>query len=155
AKKLDRDIYAPAWSKDGSGVYFLHEDGGTSRGGFASLTGGLKQVVMDVGGLGLGRPDGGGPFTGCDDGKLGITFTPPKSPADVAVQTPSGKEPRRLTRLNDDLLGHKTLGTVEEITYQSDCDNRKIQGWIVKPPHFDPNKKYPLILEIHGGPYAN
>jgi acylaminoacyl-peptidase len=31
----------------------------------------------------------------------------------------------------------------------------EVQGWVVKPPHFDPKKKYPLILEIHGGPYAN
>jgi acylaminoacyl-peptidase len=155
AEKLDRDLYAPHWSKDGSGVYFLYEDCGTSRVGFASLTGDLKQVVMDVGGLDLGRPYAGGSFTVADDGTLAFTLAKPNHPADVAVQIPSGKEPRRLTRLNDDLLGHKTLGTVEEITYQSDCDNRKIQGWIVKPPHFDPNKKYPLILEIHGGPYAN
>ena len=62
---------------------------------------------------------------------------------------------RRLTRLNDNLLGHKTLGTVEDIRYKSSHDGRQIHGWIVKPPAFDPKKKYPLILEIHGGPFAN
>ena len=50
---------------------------------------------------------------------------------------------------------HKTLGAVEEITWKSSHDGREIQGWIVKPPDFDPAKKYPLILEIHGGPFAN
>jgi acylaminoacyl-peptidase len=47
------------------------------------------------------------------------------------------------------------LGAVEEIWFNSSFDDRKIQGWIVKPPDFDPNKKYPLLLEIHGGPFAN
>jgi hypothetical protein len=34
-------------------------------------------------------------------------------------------------------------------------DDRSIQGWVVRPPEFDPKKKYPLILEIHDGPFAN
>jgi acylaminoacyl-peptidase len=105
--------------------------------------------------LDLGRPYAGGSFTVAEDGTLAFTLARPDHPAEVAVQTSTGKEARRLTRLNDDLLGHKTLGSVEEITYKSASDNRKVQGWIVKPPHFDPKKKYSLILEIHGGPYAN
>ena len=52
-------------------------------------------------------------------------------------------------------MGHKVLGAVEEIWYESSFDKRKIHGWIVKPPDFDPSKKYPFILEIHGGPRAN
>ena len=49
----------------------------------------------------------------------------------------------------------RQLGQVEEIWYKSSFDQKDIQGWIVKPPNFDPNKKYPLILEIHGGPFAS
>ncbi|MEE8118302.1 MAG: prolyl oligopeptidase family serine peptidase, partial [Gammaproteobacteria bacterium] len=60
-----------------------------------------------------------------------------------------------LTDLNADLLGHKTLGRVEEMRYRSSHDNREIQGWIVYPPDYDASKTYPLILEIHGGPFAN
>ena len=44
---------------------------------------------------------------------------------------------------------------MEEIWYESSFDSRRIQGWIVRPPGFDPSKKYPLILEIHGGPFSN
>ena len=44
---------------------------------------------------------------------------------------------------------------VEEISFDSSVDGRRIQGWIVKPPDFDPPKKYPLLLEIHGGPFAS
>jgi acylaminoacyl-peptidase len=155
AENLDRDVYSPEWKKDGSGVYFLYEDGGTSRIGFASSAGDTKQVAADIGGLDLGRPYSGGSFSVAKDGTVAFTLGRPDHPADVAVQRPGHSEPQRLTRLNDDLLGHKSLGEVEEITYKSACDGRKVQGWIVKPPHFDPKKKYPLILEIHGGPYAN
>jgi len=59
-----------------------------------------------------------------------------------------------LTALNEDLLGHKTLGAVEEFTYTSSHDGRAIEGWIVMPPDFDPDEQYPLVLEIHGGPFA-
>ena len=60
-----------------------------------------------------------------------------------------------LTDLNADLLDHKTLGQVEELWCESSYDERPVQGWIVKPPGFDPEKRYPLLLEIHGGPFAN
>jgi acylaminoacyl-peptidase len=60
-----------------------------------------------------------------------------------------------LTSLNQELLAQKKPGHVEEIWYESSKDNRKIQAWIIHPPDFDPSKKYPLILEIHGGPFAD
>jgi len=58
-----------------------------------------------------------------------------------------------LTSLNEDLLAHRTLGQVNEIVYKSSADGQEIQGWYITPPNYDPNKKYPLILEIHGGPH--
>ncbi|HUE57246.1 MAG TPA: S9 family peptidase, partial [Candidatus Udaeobacter sp.] len=54
----------------------------------------------------------------------------------------------------EELLAQKKPGHVEEFWYESSKDKRKIQGWIVHPPDFDVAKKYPLILEIHGGPFA-
>ena len=60
-----------------------------------------------------------------------------------------------MTRLNDDLFGHKALGAVEELTVKSSAGGLPIQAWMVKPPGFDPSRKYPLLLEIHGGPFAN
>ncbi len=74
----------------------------------------------------------------------------PASTARAAVLAP-----QRLTQLNADLLSQRTLGETETIWYKSSFDGEKIQGWIVKPPGFDPKKKYPLVLEIHGGPFAN
>ena len=89
----------------------------------------------------------------CD--QIIFTYSTPQHPADIAAWNTKTGKVRRLTRLNDDLLKHRKLATVETIRYKSSHDGRKIQGWIMKPPGFDPKKKYPLILEIHGGPFAN
>src|SRR5205814_7254532 len=64
-----------------------------------------------------------------------------------------GQAPTRVTAVNEDVLGNKRLGRVEELWYTSTGGTR-VQGWVVKPPAFDAAKKYPLILEIHGGPFA-
>ena len=60
---------------------------------------------------------------------------------------------RQLTHVNDDVLQGVALGEVEEIWYES-VDDYRIQGWIIKPPDFDPSRKYPLMLAIHGGPHG-
>ena len=61
--------------------------------------------------------------------------------------------PRQLTSFNDELFATLAVPAPEEIWYPS-FDGQKIQGWILKPADFDPTKKYPLILQIHGGPHA-
>ncbi len=60
---------------------------------------------------------------------------------------------RKLTQFNDELFDQLTITEPEELWYTS-FDGKKIQGWILKPPAFDASKKYPLILEIHGGPHS-
>src|SRR5262249_23511816 len=88
--------------------------------------------------------------------RLHANATPPSGHrAEGAVADPAARPPHRLTRLNDGLFSQRALAESEEIWYSSSHDGRKIQGWILKPPGFDPKKKYPLILEIHGGPFAN
>src|SRR5262249_56923457 len=89
------------------------------------------------------------------NGAYAVTYTRPNVPGDIAVGDRDSKSPKVVTTVNEGLLSGRTLGEVEEISYESSKDRRKIQGWIIKPPGFDPAKKYPLILEIHGGPFAN
>jgi len=96
---------------------------------------------------------GGGSFSVSRAGTVAFTFGRPDNPGDVAVSTSGAM--RVLTTINQELLQQKVPGRVEEIWYESSKDKRKIQGWIVQPPNFDPAKKYPLILEIHGGPFAD
>ncbi|MFQ5533429.1 MAG: S9 family peptidase [Sphingomonadales bacterium] len=154
AGDFDRGIEAPVWSADGKGIYFLYSSEGNTRIGLTDLKGKLRTVAADVGGTTIGRPYSSGSFTVSRSGSIAYVETRPERPADVAVVLRKSKK-RRLTRLNDDLLGHKELAEVEEIWFDSSHDGRKIQGWIAKPPGFDPSKKYPLLLEIHGGPFAN
>jgi dipeptidyl aminopeptidase/acylaminoacyl peptidase len=62
-------------------------------------------------------------------------------------------QPKRLTNVNEGLFSKLNLTEPEMIWYTS-FDGKKIQAWIQKPPGFDQSKKYPLILNIHGGPHS-
>jgi len=148
----DRSFGDPVWAADGSGLFVQYQDEGRTKVGFVDMSGGLREVTDALGGLSLGRPYGSGSFTAAA-GRVAFTLGRSDSPADVAV-VEEGSEPRPLTGLNRDLLAHRELGRVEEIWYESSHDGRRIQGWIVKPPGFDPSESYPLVLEIHGGPFS-
>jgi acylaminoacyl-peptidase len=152
---LDRSVNNIHWSHDGSGLYFQYSDKGNGKIGFVDLRGSLSELASNVQGLSLGRPYSGGAFSVASNGNFAFTHGTPDHPADLATSSKGSSTINRLTNLNDDLFSYKKLGEVEEIWYESSYDQRRIQGWICKPPNFDPNKKYPLILEIHGGPFAN
>ncbi len=155
ASDFDRDIQHPVWSRDGLGLFFQYDDQGDTRIGFLALDGEVEEVCGNVGGLSLGRPYSGGSFSVSRDGTIAYTLSRPDFPAEVAVTRRGQSAERQVTRLNDDLFGQRELGNVEQIHFASSADHRSIQGWLVTPPHFDPDRKYPMILEIHGGPFAN
>ncbi len=152
---LDRSVENVIWSSDGKGLYFQYHDKGNTKLAYVDLNGTVSVLTKDVGGLSLGRPYSGGQFSISQNDVFAFTHSTPDHPADVAVGRRGSSNITRLTRLNDDLFSHKELGEVEEIWVKSSFDGADIQGWICKPPNFDPTKKYPLILEIHGGPFAN
>ncbi len=150
---FDFDIEQPGW--DGNrGLYFHYDDAGTTRIGWISADGGeVRQVADDFGGTAMGRPYGGGSMS-VAAGRVAYTRGTALRPADVAVVA-RGSDARVLTDLNANLLGHTRLGEVTPIHVKSSADSRMIDAWIVTPPGFDPQRKYPLMLEIHGGPFAN
>lgn len=150
---FDRDIGNIKWDEKGNGLYYQYDDNGDTKVGHIGLNGKNEVIVEGLGGLSLGRPYNAGDFSVSNDGKLAFTLGGPDHPSDLGVSE-NGKI-RRLTSLNDDLFSFKNTGKVEEIRWKSSYDQREIQGWIVTPPNFDPNKKYPFILEIHGGPFAS
>ena len=152
--EFDRDVQNPTWSRNGRRIFFQYDDQGTTYVAAVSLNGEITQIAENVGGLSLGRPYSGGRYSLSGDGWVAYTHGTADHPADLAVAR-AGRNAARLTQLNEDLLGHKELGAVEEIWWESSYDGRRIQGWIVKPPGFDSTRQYPLILEIHGGPFAN
>lgn len=77
----------------------------------------------------------------------------PENPSDVYAARADGSRERRLTALNDSLLAQVYVGEYEEIWYPS-FDGTRIQGWIVRPIDYQPGERYPLAVEIHGGPHA-
>lgn len=153
-RQLDRDVLDPVWAPDGGGVYFLYDDQGDTKLAFYSLDGKVKDLADHVGSGGSSY-SGGTSFTVAKDGTFAVPYDTPTDAGDIAVGMKANPKTRVLTALNSQLFLEKPLGQTEEFWFQSSVDHRKVQGWIVKPPDFDPAKKYPLILEIHGGPFAN
>jgi len=143
---FDRDPGGVVWAPDGKGLYFVAQDRGTSNLWYAALGAAPRQVTSGT--HMLAAPS---------LARSGVAFavrTNPSLPPDVVridLKKPSGLT--QLTEVNADLLAGTRMGEVEEIWYTS-SGGARVQGWLVKPPSFDPARKYPLILEIHGGPHG-
>ncbi|WP_300618777.1 S9 family peptidase [Dokdonella sp.] len=148
---LDRSVGNPVWAADGRAIYVAYDDHGSVRVARVGLDGSLRTVAEDLVGGDLDRPYSGGQFSVARDGTVAYTGGSTQRPADVWIA--HGGKPRRLTRLNESLFAAKTLGNVEKLAVTA-FDGLPIDAWLVTPPGFDPAKKYPLILEIHGGPFA-
>ena len=149
---FDRSIDALAWDSDDS-LIIQYDDRGRTYLTRLTLDGERDALVRDVSGTSIGRPYTSGGFSTNASGVIAYTSGRASRPADLAVK--NGDRPTlRTTRLNDDLFANIDLGAVERITWQSSADGREIEGWLVTPPDFDASKQYPLILEIHGGPFA-
>jgi dipeptidyl aminopeptidase/acylaminoacyl peptidase len=143
---IDRSPQGLTWATDNSGVYFTVQSEGSQNLHFVSVGGQTRKITDGKHMLSVSDIHANGMAVG--------TLTSPQDPADIVVfDTKKPTDIRALTDVNGDILYGKKLGTVEEIWYTS-VDNLRIQGWIVKPPDFDPAKKYPLMLSIHGGPHS-
>ncbi len=150
---LDRSVDKAIWDARGRGLYFMTENRGLAEVHYTDTRGKRRMVADALGGTTLGRPYTSGDFD-VNGGTIAFTRGSTSRPADIfAVR---GSKTSQLTALNEDALGHKTLGATHEIVYKSSIDGEEIQGWYITPPGFDPTvKKYPLILEIHGGPHLS
>ena len=152
--KFDNSVANPQWSGDSKGIYVQADERGNTHVLLFALDGAYRQVAKDIG-SGTSAYSGGS-FAVNRDGAIAFTHSIPSVPSNVGFTTSApGATAKDLTSLNASLLASRTIGAVEEITYKSSKDGRAIQGWIIKPPGFDASRKYPLALEIHGGPFAN
>ena len=143
---LDRDAVNPIWAPSGDRLYFTADDRGSRNLHMASLSGETSPVTEGTHLLSVS--------TVSDNGIAAAVRTSFHEPPDVVV-FPLDDPTRvtRLTRVNDDVLAGVELGEVEELWYDS-TDGARAQGWVIKPPDFDPSKRYPLVLHIHGGPHG-
>lgn len=151
-----QDISSITWSKDSKSIYFRYDENGNSKVGQIDLKGKVSTIAENLGSASIGRPYGGGSYSVSDKGDVVFSHVTTATPSELAVVgRRSSSEPKLLTNLNANLLESKKTGEVEEFWVESSVDDFKIQGWILTPPDFDPSKTYPMILEIHGGPYTN
>jgi dipeptidyl aminopeptidase/acylaminoacyl peptidase len=134
------------WASDDSGVYYMMAEKGESNLYFVSTAGRIKRItegVHDISELSLSS-------TG-QAAAVVSTFHQPGYLVTFNLLRPAEFKP--LVDVNQDVLAGLKLGEVEELWFKS-ADGWNIQGWLIKPAEFDPAKKYPLLLWIHGGPWS-
>jgi dipeptidyl aminopeptidase/acylaminoacyl peptidase len=151
AAGLDRDVDHLEWARDGRALVASYEEDGGKRVSRITLDGRVTPLATGLVDTGLDRPYSGGSFTLARNGAIAFTTGDVHRPADVAVAL--GGRSRTLTRLNADFLAGKRLGEVRELSARAP-DGWRVPGWLVLPPSYVPGQRVPLILEIHGGPYA-
>ena len=141
------DTQPPVWSEDGTSIYFQVGHHGSTVLKSISLDGGdVTTVVAGPGVVGGYSFDRAGKTLGYVAGDMEDT-------GEIRVRDLSDGEARPVTRVNRRWLGGLDLGEVEEVWFEGAAGN-DLQGWIMKPPGFDARKRYPSILQIHGGPLA-
>lgn len=144
------------WAPDGRALLVLSEDHGVLSLFRIDLRGNTSRIVTGIGGASIGRPYASGSFSVGAGKKSVIAYTHGSSdrPSEVAVIGMNGKKSKILTSLNEDVLPHLELAKIEEIKVKSRHDGKEIEAWVALPPNFKADGSFPMILEIHGGPYA-
>ncbi|HEY4272643.1 MAG TPA: S9 family peptidase [Candidatus Udaeobacter sp.] len=151
-------INKPIWTADGKGLIEVYVKEGKRNLALFDVTGaadsgsGKDSTVQDI--------------TSGNQGVMTFRATPDASKLVYVISTPTrlndlfaldrttaGALPKQLTNVNDELFSKLNLTEPEEIWYES-FDGKRIHAWLQKPPGFDAHKKYPLILNIHGGPHV-
>jgi dipeptidyl aminopeptidase/acylaminoacyl peptidase len=137
----------PIWSADGRSITAVYSKQGKANLGAFDVTSGRETDVTSGNQAVVS-------FRATPDArKFALIISTPTRVGDIFWLERAGAPPKQLTHLNDELFSKLNLTEPEEIWYTS-FDGKKIQSWIQKPPDFDATKKYPLILNIHGGPHA-
>ena len=144
-ENFDRSVESIGWSPDSKTLYFNAEDRqdvGIFR--MAAAPGGMPEPVVRIASV--------GEFEVTPDGR-GLVFTQSSiaAPAEIFAATSEGKDVRQITHQNAALLAELDLPSAEHFTFKA-SDGREIYAMLLRPPAFDPAKKYPLVLVAHGGP---
>jgi len=136
----------PLWTADGASIYAMAIERGTEQLYRLDLAGKPDEPTLIVGGeraVMNARPSA--------DGRLVFTAGTLLNPGDLFSCAPDGTDERRLTDLNKDLFAGVALSDAKHFTYAG-ADDWEIDGWIMEPVGREEGRRYPLALEIHGGP---
>jgi dipeptidyl aminopeptidase/acylaminoacyl peptidase len=139
---VDLNVLNPQFTADGASILFnLEEDQAVHLAKIPFAGGPIERLI--------GGRRVVGDFSISDNGRIAVRIGSPSAPEEIFAL--DGKEPRPLSRQNDAWLTQVKLGSVEETKFQSK-DGTEIHGFLVKPPDYQPGRRYPTILRIHGGP---
>ena len=137
----------PLWTPDGRNLIEVYgREGKTILASFDVATGASTDLTHGNQAVGNFRAS-------TDGSRIIYTVSTPTRINDLFILHTGGGEPAQLTNINEKLFSQLNLTEPEEVSYRS-FDGKSIQAWVQKPPDFNPAKKYPLILNIHGGPHA-
>jgi acylaminoacyl-peptidase len=140
---LDRDAASPQWSSESRTVYFIADDRGATH-VYAARNDGTVRQVTD-------KPERLTGFSLADTGRavsVRSAATDGGSVYSFTVDVPT--QPVTLAEPNARLLAEREIAAVEELAY--DSDGQRVQAWLVKPPGFDPARKYPMLLDVADDP---
>lgn len=145
ADSHDRSGGLMDWSRDGSGL-FLQESRGTTRHlSFLPADGGdVRQITGGSGVMGAIS-------MAAEADMMAFSWQETDTPVNVFVSPVSGYDPSRVTDLHTD-ISMPTLGRTELLTWPSQDGLFEIEGLLTYPVDYDPDRQYPLILNVHGGP---
>lgn len=147
---LDRQIDAPVWSADGKTINVLLYEAGLVRLASVSPTSkATRTTVPALGGSRLYLPNSSGAYS-VGKGTIAYTTQFADRPPGLAVRR--GAKELATVDFNAAWRATRDIGKLERVTWKSRVGGAEIEGWLQYPPGFDPAKKYPLILDIHGGP---
>jgi dipeptidyl aminopeptidase/acylaminoacyl peptidase len=141
--KLDRNVRGPVWSKDGSAIRIIVEDDRTQYLAEIGVRDGALKPVLQGRNVVQAYTSSGA------SGHAAVLLGTPSAPAELFALE---RTPRQVTRHNGWMQAIRP-GAVDEFAYQSG-DGTEIHGFLVKPPSFQPGRRYPTLLRIHGGPQA-
>jgi dipeptidyl aminopeptidase/acylaminoacyl peptidase len=144
-ENIDRWVDSFAWSPDSTKLFFTTEDRGRQSIQFMPVTGGAARIAVS----GDSHLDD---MQLSADGKTMIyTEQNGSRPVEIFKAASAGGSAVALTHLNDGLLDRHQLTSLEEFWVEG-AEKARVQGFLIKPPDFDSNKKYPVLVLIHGGP---
>ncbi len=156
SQKVANDVSSITWAKDSKSVFFRFTEEGIAKVGNIKLNGDFREIAENLSSSTIGRPYSGGSYSVAENGRFAFTVGSATKPAELAAGHFRTKMANRtLTNVNEQFLKANDLGQVKEFWVNSSVDDFRVQGWIITPPDFDPDKKYPMILEIHGGPHTS
>ncbi len=144
---FDRSVQEPLWSPDGRRIYFVAEDQAEQ-----------PIYAVDIASGGMPHPIAPASYNSelsvsADGNTLAFTRSSVTMPSEIFIAHPDGGHASQLTHHNTALLSKLEMNPPEPFWFEG-ADGVRVQGFLIRPPHFDASKKYPLLLLVHGGPQS-